>query len=46
MQFERDTTGTLTLLPKPSIDTGMGLDRTAAALQGKLSIFESDIFNR
>jgi len=44
MQFERDTTGTLTLLPKPSIDTGMGLDRTAAALQGKLSIFESDIF--
>ena len=44
MQFERDTTGTLSLLPKPSIDTGMGLDRTAAALQGKLSIFESDIF--
>ena len=44
MQFERDSTGTLTLLPKPSIDTGMGLDRTAAALQGKLSIFESDIF--
>ncbi len=44
MQFERDSTGTLGLLPKPSIDTGMGLDRTAAALQGKLSIFESDIF--
>ncbi len=44
MQFERDSTGTLSLLPKPSIDTGMGLDRTAAALQGKLSIFESDIF--
>jgi alanyl-tRNA synthetase len=44
MQFERDSAGTLTLLPKPSIDTGMGLDRTAAALQGKLSIFESDIF--
>src|SRR5271168_5084169 len=44
MQFERDATGTLSLLPKPSIDTGMGLDRTAAALQGKLSIFESDIF--
>ena len=44
MQFERDATGTLSLLPKPSIDTGMGLDRTAAALQGKLSIFDSDIF--
>ncbi len=44
MQFERDTTGTLSLLPKPSIDTGMGFDRTAAALQGKLSIFDSDIF--
>ncbi len=32
MQFERDSTGTLNLLPKPSIDTGMGLERTAAVL--------------
>ncbi len=44
MQFERDSTGTLNLLPKPSIDTGMGLERTAAVLQGKLSNFYTDLF--
>src|SRR5271170_6882416 len=44
MQFERDSTGTLNLLPKPSIDTGMGLERTAAVLQNKISNYETDLF--
>jgi alanyl-tRNA synthetase len=44
MQFERDSTGTLNLLPKPSIDTGMGLERTAAVLQRKISNFDTDLF--
>ena len=43
MQFNRDAGGALTPLPRPSIDTGMGLERVAAVLQGKLSNYETDL---
>jgi len=44
MQFNRDTSGAMTPLPKPSIDTGMGLERVAAVLQGKQSSYDTDLF--
>jgi alanyl-tRNA synthetase len=43
MQYDRAIDGTLTPLPKPSIDTGMGLDRTAAVLQAQLSVYDTDL---
>ena len=46
MQFERDSIGTMTPLPKPSIDTGMGLERIAAVMQGVHSNYDIDIFQR
>ncbi|MGR0482475.1 MAG: alanine--tRNA ligase [Candidatus Electronema sp. V4] len=44
MQFYRSLDGTLTPLPKPSIDTGMGVERVAAVLQGKFNNFDSEVF--
>ena len=43
MQFNRDSEGVMTPLPRPSIDTGMGLERIAAVMQGKLSNYETDL---
>ena len=44
MQFNRDDSGNMTPLPKPSVDTGMGLERIAAVMQGVNSNYETDLF--
>lgn len=44
MQYERDASGKMTPLPKPSIDTGMGLERVVAIKEGKFNNFESSLF--
>ena len=44
MQYNRDAQGTLDPLPKPSVDTGMGLERMAAVMQGVHSNYEIDLF--
>src|SRR5256714_5628115 len=44
MQFNRDASGVMRRLPRPSIDTGMGLERMAAVLQGKMSDYDTDLF--
>jgi alanyl-tRNA synthetase len=45
MQFNRDASGAMTPLPRPSIDTGMGIERVAAVLQGKISNYETDLIH-
>ena len=44
MQYERDAQGDMTPLPRPSIDTGLGLERIAAILQGVKNNYETDLF--
>jgi alanyl-tRNA synthetase len=44
MQYDRDAGGALAPLPAPCVDTGMGLDRVTAVIQGKSSIYDTDLF--
>jgi alanyl-tRNA synthetase len=44
MQYDRDAAGALNPLPAPCIDTGMGLERVTAVVQGKLSDYDTDVF--
>lgn len=46
MQYERDASGKMTALPKPSIDTGMGLERIAAVMQGVHNNYDTDTFKQ
>ncbi|RJQ41821.1 MAG: alanine--tRNA ligase [Gaiellales bacterium] len=45
MQYDRDEAGALTPLPKQNVDTGMGLERISAVMQGKVSVFETSLFS-
>ncbi|HDZ59298.1 MAG TPA: alanine--tRNA ligase, partial [Actinobacteria bacterium] len=45
MQFNRDDAGILTPLPRQNVDTGMGLERITAVMEGKISVFETDLFS-
>jgi alanyl-tRNA synthetase len=44
MQYNKDSDGKYVLLPKPNVDTGMGVERTSTILQGKLSVYETELF--
>ena len=44
MQYNKDSDGQYILLPKPNVDTGMGVERTSTVLQGKTSVYETELF--